>query len=130
MVCCSSVHKKSDIKHLLDPLFKDQWHLVNDGHPEHTMNTTPVWVLGFSFKDVSVSYIDDGLYFEALYVIVLFLLRQLLGCRDLLRRRRPLKLMARLIIMELGVRAKWQLEKIMHGVLELRMTRQLLVSVF
>ena len=139
MVCCSSVHKKSDIKHLLDPLFKDQWHLVNDGHPEHTMNTTPVWVLGFSFKDVLVSYIDDGLYFEAddlkdtfvpLYVIVLFLLRQLLGCRDLLRRRRPLKLMARLIIMELGVRAKWQLEKTMHAVLVLHTTRKLLVSAF
>ena len=61
----SSVLEESDIRHLLDPLFKDQWHLVNDGHPEHTMNTTPVWVLGFSFKDVLVSYIDGGLYFEA-----------------------------------------------------------------
>jgi kexin len=46
-------------------LFKDQWHLVNDEHPEHMMNTTPVWDMGFSGKDVLVSYIDDGLYFDA-----------------------------------------------------------------
>ena len=61
----SSVLEESDIRHLLDPLFKDQWDLVNDEHPEHTMNTTPVWVLGFSVKDVLVSYFDDGLYLEA-----------------------------------------------------------------
>ena len=30
------------------PLFKDQWHLVNDEHSEHMMNTTPVWELCFS----------------------------------------------------------------------------------
>ena len=29
------------------------------------MNTTPVWDLGFSVKDVLVLYIDDGSYFEA-----------------------------------------------------------------
>ena len=55
----------ADRLHLQDPLFKDQWHLVNDEHPEHMMNTTPVWDMGFSGKDVLVSYIDDGLYFEA-----------------------------------------------------------------
>ena len=47
--------------HLLDPLFGEQWHLVNDEHPEHMMNTTPVWDMGFSGKGVLVSYIDDGL---------------------------------------------------------------------
>ena len=41
---------------------------IYDEHPEHTMNITPVWVLGFSVKDVLVSYIDDGLYFEANYL--------------------------------------------------------------
>ena len=51
----------ADRLHLHDPLFKEQWHLVNDEHPEHMMNTTPVWDMGFSGKDVLVSYIDDGL---------------------------------------------------------------------
>ena len=55
----------ADRLHLQDPLFKEQWHLVNDEHPEHMMNTTPVWDMGFSGKDVLVSYIDDGLYYEA-----------------------------------------------------------------
>ena len=55
----------SDRLHLHDPLFKDQWHLVNDEHPEHMMNTTPVWDMGFSGKGVLVSYIDDGLYYDA-----------------------------------------------------------------
>jgi kexin len=55
----------ADRLHLPDPLFKDQWHLVNDEHPEHMMNTTPVWDMGFTGKGVLVSYIDDGLYFEA-----------------------------------------------------------------
>ena len=97
------------------------------------MNTTPVWVLGFSVKGVLISYIDDGLYFQAddlkdafvrHCVISIKTARPffltpsfVLGCRDLLRLRRPLKLMARPIIMELGVRAKWQLEKTMHAVL-------------
>lgn len=47
--------------HLQDPLFKEQWHLVNDEHPENMMNTTPVWDMGFSGKGVLVSFIDDGL---------------------------------------------------------------------
>ena len=51
----------ADRLHLHDPLFKEQWHLVNDEHPENMMNTTPVWDLGFSGKGVLVSYIDDGL---------------------------------------------------------------------
>ena len=46
---------------LKDPLFKEQWHLVNDEYPEHMMNATPVWDMGLSGKGVLVSYIDDGL---------------------------------------------------------------------
>ena len=51
--------------HLQDPLFGEQWHLVNDEHPENMMNTTPVWDMGLSGKGVLVSYIDDGLDDEA-----------------------------------------------------------------
>ena len=51
--------------HLDDPLFTEQWHLVNDEYPEHMMNTTPVWDMGLSGKGVLVSFIDDGLDNEA-----------------------------------------------------------------
>jgi kexin len=47
--------------HLQDPLFTQQWHLVNDEHPENMMNTTSVWDMGLTGKGVLVSFIDDGL---------------------------------------------------------------------
>lgn len=50
---------------LNDPLFTEQWHLVNDEYPEHMMNATPVWDMGLSGKGVLVSYLDDGLDNEA-----------------------------------------------------------------
>ncbi|KAJ3501521.1 hypothetical protein NLJ89_g9299 [Agrocybe chaxingu] len=49
---------------LKDPLFTEQWHLVNDDYPEHMMNTTPVWDMGLTGKGVSTSFLDDGLDFE------------------------------------------------------------------
>ena len=64
-VARATIQEVADRLNLHDPLFKEQWHLINDEHPEHMMNTTPVWDMGFSGKDVLVSYIDDGLYFEA-----------------------------------------------------------------
>lgn len=44
-----------------DPLFSDQWHLVNDEFPEHSMNATGVWDMGLTGKGVISSLIDDGL---------------------------------------------------------------------
>ncbi|ESK94198.1 kex protein [Moniliophthora roreri MCA 2997] len=44
-----------------DPLFPDQWHLVNDENPEHMMNVTPVWEMGITGKGVISSLVDDGL---------------------------------------------------------------------
>lgn len=49
---------------LKDPLFPEQWHLVNDDFPEHMMNTTPVWDMGFTGKGILTSFLDDGLDFE------------------------------------------------------------------
>ncbi|KAG5715001.1 KEX1 protease [Termitomyces sp. T112] len=46
---------------IMDPLFSQQWHLVNDEFPEHTMNVTPVWEMGFTGKGVISSLVDDGL---------------------------------------------------------------------
>jgi hypothetical protein len=42
-------------------LFPQQWHLVNDEFPEHMMNATPVWEMGFTGKGIISSLVDDGL---------------------------------------------------------------------
>ncbi|KAF9454583.1 hypothetical protein P691DRAFT_656065 [Macrolepiota fuliginosa MF-IS2] len=44
-----------------DPLFDKQWHLVNNEFPEHMMNATPVWDMGYTGKGVISSLVDDGL---------------------------------------------------------------------
>lgn len=48
-----------------DPMFSRQWHLVNDDFPEHMMNVTPVWDMGFTGKGVIASLVDDGLDYES-----------------------------------------------------------------
>jgi len=50
--------------HLHDPLFTQQWHLVNDEYPEHSMNVTGVWDMGLTGKGVIASFLDDGVDFE------------------------------------------------------------------
>lgn len=44
-----------------DPEFSKQWHLVNDDFPEHMMNVTSVWDMGFTGKGVITALVDDGL---------------------------------------------------------------------
>lgn len=44
-----------------DPMFDQQWHLVNNEFPEHMMNATPVWEMGFTGKGIISSLVDDGL---------------------------------------------------------------------
>ncbi|KAG6876745.1 hypothetical protein C0993_000722 [Termitomyces sp. T159_Od127] len=51
---------------IVDPMFPQQWHLVNDEFPEHTMNVTPVWEMGFTGKGVISSLVDDGLDYTSL----------------------------------------------------------------
>ena len=46
---------------ILDPRFPEQWHLVNNDYPEHMMNVTPVWDMGFTGKGIISSLVDDGL---------------------------------------------------------------------
>jgi hypothetical protein len=136
----------ADRLNLHDPLFIEQWHLVNDEHPENMMNTTPVWDMGFSGKGVLVSYIDDGLDDQAedlkdAFVRIVIFLRWIFVLTRICYRmpRTPttsmitssyLNLRACAIITVLGVRAKWQLGKTMSVALVLHTTRKLLVSVF
>lgn len=46
---------------IVDPLFPQQWHLVNQDHPQHMMNVTSLWEMGFTGKGIISSVIDDGL---------------------------------------------------------------------
>ncbi|KAJ3985412.1 peptidase S8/S53 domain-containing protein [Lentinula detonsa] len=49
-----------------DPLFPDQWHLINDDFPQHMMNVTGIWEeLGLTGKGVISSLVDDGLDYES-----------------------------------------------------------------
>ena len=48
-----------------DPLFHKQWSLLNNDHPQYSLNVLPVWEkLGYTGKGVVVSVIDDGLMFS------------------------------------------------------------------
>ena len=47
-----------------DPLWSEQWHLVNDEYPEHMMNVTPVWEMGITGHGVISALIDDGLDYK------------------------------------------------------------------
>jgi kexin len=48
-----------------DPKFPDQWHIVNDDYPEHMMNVSGVWEMGFKGQGVISSIVDDGLDYES-----------------------------------------------------------------
>ncbi|KAH8113338.1 peptidase S8/S53 domain-containing protein, partial [Phellopilus nigrolimitatus] len=50
---------------IADPLFPDQWHLVNEDYPEHMLNATPVWDMGITGEGVISCLVDDGLDFES-----------------------------------------------------------------
>ncbi|MBE3041020.1 S8 family serine peptidase, partial [Candidatus Bathyarchaeota archaeon] len=43
-----------------DPIFKDQWHLVNTQQPGHDINVTDVWLQGITGKGSIVAMVDDG----------------------------------------------------------------------
>ena len=63
---------------ILDPMFPDQWHLVNNDYPEHMMNVTPVWDMGFTGVGVISSLVDDGLDYTSLDLMENFV-RTLIG---------------------------------------------------
>jgi kexin len=48
-----------------DPLFPRQWHLINDEYPEHMMNVTGLWAMGYTGKGIISSFVDDGLDYNS-----------------------------------------------------------------
>jgi len=49
---------------ITDPLFPQQWHIINDDFPEHMMNVTGVWEMGITGNGVISALVDDGLDYE------------------------------------------------------------------
>lgn len=47
-----------------DPTFPQQWHLINTRYPEHSMNVTGLWDLGFTGKGVISALVDDGIAYD------------------------------------------------------------------
>lgn len=52
------VSEKLDIN---DPIFLEQWHLVNTQYPGNDVNVKNLWYNGITGKGVTVAVIDDGL---------------------------------------------------------------------
>lgn len=48
-----------------DPIFKDQWHIVNTAFPGHDVNVVPVWRMNITGKGIVTALIDDGLDYES-----------------------------------------------------------------
>jgi kexin len=51
----------ADTLEILDPIFKEQWHLLNTIQPGHDVNVTDVWMQGITGFNATVAIIDDGL---------------------------------------------------------------------
>jgi subtilisin family serine protease len=47
-----------------DPMFSQQWHLVNQARPGHDINVMDAWSHGFTGRGVVVSVLDDGLEYD------------------------------------------------------------------
>ncbi|KAJ2381927.1 pheromone processing endoprotease, partial [Coemansia sp. RSA 2603] len=52
-------------REISDPLFAQQWHLVNTKEVGHDVNVTGVWRAGISGAGVTVALIDDGLDYSS-----------------------------------------------------------------
>jgi len=48
-----------------DPLFIQQWHLVNEEFPEHAMNVTRLWDMGIIGTGVVTALVDDGVDYDS-----------------------------------------------------------------
>jgi len=60
----NSVKAVSERLDIHDPSFPKQWHLINTPHPEHSMNVTGLWDLGFTGKGMISALVDDGLAYD------------------------------------------------------------------
>ncbi len=57
----SRAHKIASNLGIADPIFHDQWHLVNDRFPSFDLNVTGLWEQGITGKGIYTAVVDDGL---------------------------------------------------------------------
>ncbi|KAM4068065.1 subtilase family protein [Hirsutella rhossiliensis] len=50
-----------DKLNIRDPIFKEQWHLINTLQPGHDINVTGLWLEGTTGFNATVAIIDDGI---------------------------------------------------------------------
>lgn len=55
------LNETMDVLKITDPIFRDQWHLLNTKEIGHDMNVTGVWLAGNTGKGSISAIIDDGL---------------------------------------------------------------------
>lgn len=48
-----------------DPIFQDQWHIINSANPGQDVNVTGLWYEGITGKGVVSCIIDDGVDYES-----------------------------------------------------------------
>lgn len=44
-----------------DPIFSEQWHLLNTAYPGHDVNVTGLWLEGIFGEGITAAIVDDGL---------------------------------------------------------------------
>jgi kexin len=49
---------------IFDPIFTQQWHLINDQYPQHMMNVSGLWEMGITGEGVITTLVDDGLDYK------------------------------------------------------------------
>ncbi|ODV76896.1 uncharacterized protein CANTADRAFT_24155 [Suhomyces tanzawaensis NRRL Y-17324] len=60
----AELKKVSDQLDIQDPLFAEQWHLVNTHYPGNDVNVSGLWFEGITGKGIVTAIVDDGLDFE------------------------------------------------------------------
>ena len=48
-----------------DPIYRQQWHILNTVNPGHDLNVTGLWLEGYTGNTSTTAIIDDGLDFKA-----------------------------------------------------------------
>ncbi|KAG7191586.1 pheromone processing endoprotease [Scheffersomyces spartinae] len=57
--------KVADQLKIEDPLFIEQWHLINTRYPGHDVNVSGLWLEGIAGKGIVTALVDDGLDFTS-----------------------------------------------------------------
>lgn len=66
------IKKVSEKLHINDPIFIDQWHLVNSQYPGNDVNVTGLWYEGITGHGIVTALVDDGLDYQSVDLMANF----------------------------------------------------------